>query len=760
MTIGNAIADEAGSGGTIASGVTIASTAAGAGSVVFAAANSYEGGTFLRGGNLSLLAPGAAGGGSIDFAYGLASTLVIGAGDVPANTILGFLPGDSIDLQGVGVETSASVSAGNVLTLTGGAVPVQLTLDPNQNLTGETLQLTSDLNGGTWLTAQDINGDTPPQFFGTGVVTGNDHSPLNVFAGVTLADVDVGQNETITITLSSPANGVLSNLGGGTYDAARGVYSVIGSLASVNAAIENLAFTPTINQVAPGQTVSTSFSLAATDGLMFAPAISEQAAITALNDAPVITVPASTLVEGYWTVPLDPLTGVSITDPDVGATETVTLTLSPTGYGASDATGTLSLASPVQGISLTETATPGIYTLTSGSPAAVTAALQQVQFTPQADAPAFSGATDTFISVSVTDGLVATPVTANGALVLAGLPIFSGFAATESAVSGYGIAPFAGGAITDSPGTNVQSITITLYDSSGLASQTPTDANGTLSGDNLVQTDVGTYVFTPTSPDALNAELAALTFTPTADATAATTTDIVMAAFDGATTSDSSAIAITAEPDPNIFTVTGADTINLGAASSEVAVFGAGSAYVMGPATTTVTGGADALNFYGGANPSTVLGGAGSYYILGGAGGVFTGGSAGNNVIYGGGGPATITGGGSGDYLVAGGSGSNLITAGSGNETLSAGVCNGSVTLIGSSAGNDFFDLSGDPGSGSDIIEGFHSGDTLGFADAATMQYAQSHELVGGGGTTITLGDATQIVLIGITSNINNAFAA
>ncbi len=177
----------------------------GPGRVVLSATNSFSGGTTLKGGTLSLQASGAAGTGTITFAYGKAATLIVGAGDMPANIISGFLPGDVIDLQGIGTATSATPSAGNVLTVAGGTTPVQLNLDPAQNLTGETFGVASDHHGGTLLTATDVNGDSPPFIAGTGTLAGDDHTPLDPFAGVTVADLDPGQTETVTVTQSSPA---------------------------------------------------------------------------------------------------------------------------------------------------------------------------------------------------------------------------------------------------------------------------------------------------------------------------------------------------------------------------------------------------------------------------------------------------------------------------------------------------------------------------------------------------------------------------
>jgi autotransporter-associated beta strand protein len=524
LTIANVIADPSGSGGSGVGGLILN----GAGTTVLSATNTFSGGSLLEAGTLSLQASGAAGSGPIAFTYGSSDTLLVGPGDVPSNVIKGLLPGDIIDLQKIGTATSAKLGAGNILTIAGGTTPVQLALDPSQNFTGETFNVKSDSSGGTLLTATDVANDYPPSVSGTGTVAGDDHTPLNPLAGVTVSDLDAGQTETATLTLSSTLNGTLSNLGAGVYDAATGVYTVSGSAAALTAALDGLLFTPTIHQVAPGQVVTTKFSLSVSDGLMTSPATATTLNVTALNDAPVISGMPTGFVEGYWNVPLTPFPAVAITDPDVGATETVTLTVGG---------GTLSLSLP--GITLTP-AGVGSYTLTAGSPSAVTAALDALQFTPLPNL-AVPGYTIGGIGLSVSDG-IAPAVTAQ-VQVLAGLPIFSGIVQSQSTTGVIPISPFSTVSVTDSAGLTIQSLTITLYDSASNFA-TPTDANGVLSGANLTKVGVGTYTVTPGPTTAVSAELDALVFTPSSN-TNVLTTDFVLSAFDGATTADSSAIAVT-----------------------------------------------------------------------------------------------------------------------------------------------------------------------------------------------------------------------
>ena len=239
----------------------------------------------------------------------------------------------------------------------------------------------TDTAGGTSCNSTTTVGATaandPPVI--TGAVAGQtttDEATITPFSGVSVSDVDFGQTETVTVTLSSAANGTLSDVDGGSFNSGTGVYSITGTDSAVTTALDALVFTPTAHQVAPGGTVTTTFTIQATDTAGGTSSNSTTTVIaTAVNDPPVIT----GAMAGQTTTDeatITPFSGVTISDPDFDASETVTITLTAGGL-PSDANGTLS------GAGLTKTGT-GTYTLTAGAPAAVTAALQALVFTPTA----------------------------------------------------------------------------------------------------------------------------------------------------------------------------------------------------------------------------------------------------------------------------------------------------------------------------------------------------------------------------------------
>ncbi|MGJ4929170.1 VCBS domain-containing protein [Bradyrhizobium sp. HKCCYLS2038] len=106
--------------------------AAGYGVLTIAAAQIVTGGVQLADhGTVELAAANAAGSGAITFQSGAQATLIIDQGATPTNEIDGFVPGDTIRLAGFAAGATATLGAGNVLTVSDGAHSAQLHLNPN-----------------------------------------------------------------------------------------------------------------------------------------------------------------------------------------------------------------------------------------------------------------------------------------------------------------------------------------------------------------------------------------------------------------------------------------------------------------------------------------------------------------------------------------------------------------------------------------------------------------------------------------------------
>ncbi|MDD3814881.1 MAG: DUF4347 domain-containing protein, partial [Desulfocapsaceae bacterium] len=140
------------------------------------------------------------------------------------------------------------------------------------------------------ITVSNVN--ARPTLGGTFTTAGtvNDNATIAPFSGVTVTDTE-GDNVSVTITYTA-ANGTLTGAG---ITGAAGSYTVSSAApATVTGNLQGLIFHPTANQVAPGSTVVTSFTLTPSDDTGGGSANSTtQVTATSINDAPVNTdVPA------------------------------------------------------------------------------------------------------------------------------------------------------------------------------------------------------------------------------------------------------------------------------------------------------------------------------------------------------------------------------------------------------------------------------------------------------------------------------------
>ncbi|MCB1821007.1 MAG: DUF4347 domain-containing protein, partial [Candidatus Competibacteraceae bacterium] len=139
-----------------------------------------------------------------------------------------------------------------------------------------------DVTTGTANTAPTLGGI----FTTNGTV--NDNATTMPFSQVTVSDANSGDNVSVHITFTG-ANGTLS--GTGLTPNGSGNYTLNATdPATVTSRLQALVFTPTANQVAPGNTVQTTFTLTPNDGTTDGAADSTTViTATSINDAPVIT---------------------------------------------------------------------------------------------------------------------------------------------------------------------------------------------------------------------------------------------------------------------------------------------------------------------------------------------------------------------------------------------------------------------------------------------------------------------------------------
>ena len=194
--------------------------------------------------------------------------------------------------------------------------------------------------------------------------------PVNLFSGVTISDSNVGATDALTIALSNDANGLLSGTGLSADDG--GVYTLTGTAATITTDLDAVVFTPGTG--APGVPTTTTFALSDLSSSFGTPTTDDATRVTdPYTVAPTIsgTHATSTTLDRS----VNPFSGVTIGDLNVGATDTLDISLSNDGTGPN---GTLTGAVAVPG---------DAYYILTGTAAAITAALGDVTFTPAAGAP-------------------------------------------------------------------------------------------------------------------------------------------------------------------------------------------------------------------------------------------------------------------------------------------------------------------------------------------------------------------------------------
>ena len=387
----------------------------------------------------------------------------------------------------------------------------------------------------------------------------SDEATIKPFANVTITDPNpAGTIDTAEVPLVNAANGSLSDpnqaTDGGVFD--NGTYIVQGSASVVTAALRGLVFTPTAHQVAPGQTVTTTFTLSDQNSATFnfstfsAPTVTDSTTsvmATAVNDAPAIS--GAKAGQATSNAAIQPFAGVAVTDPDVGVQDSLIIKLD-------GAPGTLS------GNGLSQTGSAGTYSLAAASPPALSSELDALTFTPASGAPGTVNATNFTFAASQTAGGSTTTATDSTTTVIDTVPVqpstISGTAASQAATDEKAVMPFARVAIADpNGGSPTETVTVTPS----------TTANGALSDPNQTSDHAsfsnGTYTVTGAAAQ-VQADLRGLVFTPAAHEVApgkSVTTGFTVSDLNSASlTTTDSATSVVATAVNDAPTISGAKT--------------------------------------------------------------------------------------------------------------------------------------------------------------------------------------------------------
>jgi len=432
-----------------------------------------------------------------------------------------------------GSGLSKSPTAAGTYTIPNPVSPAQLvaylkglTFTPSVAADGQTISFSlkvmdaqtglTETNTGTSIS--DTAPPNRPVIAGTGAgQTVASGSTIDPFANVTITDPNSTPTDTATISLVtaagiSDADGTVAGTGLTETGPGSGVYTLAATdSATLTKEIDSLVFTPIALPSGHSQ-VTTTFDLAVNDtndGQAAVPNNVTTVIETAPAPPPPLPLPTITgtvadqMVASGSTIA--PFAKTTIADPNTAATDTATISL-VTAAGISDLDGTLS------GAGLTETSSPGVYTLASANPTTLAQELDKLVFTPIALASGYNPVTTTFdLAVNDTnDGQTATDntttVTESPAPPPAP-PSITGTVAGQMVASGSTVAPFAKTTIADPNPTAADTITISLDTATGIS-----DADGTLSGAGLTETGPGSGVYTLASAN----DLAGLMFTPTA----------------------------------------------------------------------------------------------------------------------------------------------------------------------------------------------------------------------------------------------------
>ena len=291
--------------------------------------------------------------------------------------------------------------------------------------------------------------------------TTSSEQAIKPFLGLTVSDANGGGAiDTLTITLSG-AGGTLTGSGLSVW---KGVYTLSGTAAALTANLDALVFTP--NKGAPNSQTATTFTL--TDmSSGYATAVANNTTSVINVDPAVAPTIAGTKAAQATTSErqVRPFASTTIADPNLGGTDTLTISLGGAG-------GTLS-GNGLTGVN-------GVYTLT-GTAAAITANLEALVFTPNKGA-SNTQSTTTFALRDVSS-VFPSPATDAATSVIdtdpAVAPTVAGGRAGQMTTSENTVTPFTGVTVTDLNVNATDVLTITLGGASGrLSGSGLTGGNG------------------------------------------------------------------------------------------------------------------------------------------------------------------------------------------------------------------------------------------------------------------------------------------
>jgi hypothetical protein len=415
--------------------------------------------------------------------------------------------------------------------------------------------LLTDVTNSTTTVVSTSANDAPTISDATASQPVNDNATLLPFSGLTIADADPSQSQSVTVTLDTAAKGTFTSgslTTSGFTDAGGGSYTFSGTAAAATTAIRQLVFQPTANRVAVGSTETVTFTVATEDGVASAVTNNTTSVVsTSINNNPTVSgASAGQAVNDNAT--LQPFSGVTIADVDVSSTVTVIVSIDVAAKGV--------FTSASLNSSGFSNAGGGSYTFT-GTASAATTAIRALVFDPTNDRVAVSSTETSTFTVQVTDnssGTVSNATTTVVSTAINDAPTITGAVVGQTTNENVNISPFSGVTIGDADTTQTLQVTITQ---DAAAKGTFTSASLTTAG----FTDAGGGVYTRTgTASALTTAIRQLSFNPTdnrANIGATETTQFTLAVDDSvATVTNDSTTTIISTGVNDTPTVTGVAT--------------------------------------------------------------------------------------------------------------------------------------------------------------------------------------------------------